>query len=97
MKINITFPQLIAIIDKASGGEAVNVEDYLSGINALKDSVKEGAEAKRQKIEGLISELERDGFSDEETATLLDKLHTEVKLNAKTRELKYFDKNGNRK
>lgn len=97
MKINISFPQLIAIIDKASGVEGVNGVDYNEGINILKDAVKEGARDKNQRIESLISELTRDGFKDSKTNTLLDNLKIEVSGNSRERELKYFDKNGNRK
>jgi len=97
MKINISFPQLIAIIDKASGGGEVNEVDYNEGINILKDAVKEGAKDKNQRIESLISELTRDGFKDSKTTTLLDNLKTEVSENSRERELKYFDKSGNRK
>lgn len=96
MKINISLPQLMAIINKASG-TAVNEKDYNDGISVLKDKVKESVEAKNQRIESLIAELSSDGFDNSKTIELLTNLKSEVKQSGDLKKEQYFDKNGQQK
>lgn len=89
MKIDISLPQLMAIINKASG-DAVNEKDYNSGIAVLKDKVKESVDAKNQKIESLIAELSSDGFDSSKTTELLNSLKSEVKKSGDAKKDQYF-------
>lgn len=89
MKIDISLPQLMAIINKASGAE-INEKDYNEGISVLKNKVKESVEAKNQRIESLIAELSGDGFDSSKTTELLNSLKSEVKKSGDAKKQQYF-------
>ncbi len=97
MRINLSAPQITAIIDNFMSSEAkVNATDLKEGINILKKAIKSEVVQKNQKIESLIFELSKDGFDDSEGLELvLDKLKLEVSNSGNAKQDKYFDEEGN--
>lgn len=91
MRINLSVPQVMALIDIDKESTA-----YGEAIILLKNAIKSEVNVNNQKIDSLIFELTKNGYRGEDSPleTLTNKLKTEVTKIGNAKKDKYFDESG---
>ena len=90
MRINLSVPQVMAIIDIDKESTA-----YKEAMVSLKKAIKSEVDTNNGKIDSLIFELTKNGYVNTEGfSVILDKLKIETTKGGNARRDKYFDEEG---